>query len=64
LTPTAQSPPMWRFGPATLGGPDQAEMQASQAILAWLAWLPLDAWMAVQIRPLTPHPGEPGLAAS
>jgi muconolactone delta-isomerase len=39
-------------------------MQASQAILAWLAWLPLDAWMAVQIRPLTPHPGEPGLAAS
>jgi muconolactone delta-isomerase len=40
------------------GGPDRAEMQAI------LASLPLDAWMTVQTTPLTPHPGEPGLAAS
>jgi len=32
-----------------------------QAILASLT---LDAWMTVQSTPLTPHPGEPGLAAS
>ena len=39
------------------GVPDRVEMQAI------LAWLPLDAWMTVQ-TPLTPHPVEPGLAAS
>jgi muconolactone delta-isomerase len=26
--------------------------------------LPLDAWMTVEITPLTPHPSDPGLAAS
>jgi muconolactone delta-isomerase len=33
-------------------------------MMAILASLPLDAWMTVQAKPLTPHPGEPGLAAS
>ena len=29
-----------------------------------LAPLPLGAWMTVQTTPLTPHPSDPGLAAS
>lgn len=37
---------------------DPAEMQAI------LESLPLDAWMTVQTTPLTPHPSDPGLAAS
>jgi muconolactone delta-isomerase len=37
---------------------DPAEMQA------FLESPPLDAWMTVQTTPLTPHPSDPGLAAS
>lgn len=37
---------------------DPAEMQAI------LKSLPLDAWMTVETTPLTPHPGDPELAAS
>ena len=37
---------------------DLAEMQAI------LKSLPLDAWMTAETTPLTPHPSDPGLAAS
>ncbi len=37
---------------------DPAEMQAI------VKSLPLDAWMTVETTPLTPHPSDPGLAAS
>jgi muconolactone delta-isomerase len=55
---------LWRLpagGPSALGlwrAQDSAEMQAI------LESLPLDAWMTVQTTPLTPHPSDPGLAAS
>jgi muconolactone delta-isomerase len=42
---------LWRAG-------DSAEMQAI------LKSLPLDAWMTEETTPLTPHPSDPGLAAS
>jgi muconolactone delta-isomerase len=42
---------LWRAG-------DAAEMAAI------LTSLPLDPWMAVETTPLTPHPSDPGLAAS
>jgi muconolactone delta-isomerase len=37
---------------------DPAQMEAI------LTSLPLDPWMAVETKPLTPHPSDPGLAAS
>jgi muconolactone delta-isomerase len=54
---------LWRLpgGSRSLGlwrASDPAEMQAI------LTSLPLDAWMTVQTTPLTPHPSDPGLAAT
>jgi muconolactone delta-isomerase len=45
-------------GPGLWRARDPAEMQAI------LKSLPLDAWMTVETTPLTPHPSDPGLAAS
>jgi muconolactone delta-isomerase len=54
---------LWRLpgGSRALGlwrARDPAEMQTI------LRSLPLDAWMAVETTPLTPHPSDPALAAS